>query len=264
MAKGDITVEKFGDVYKLNRPQWGDNSAYISANDELLEEVLKHTWTYSSGPHPYLRTNITCANSQPHSISLHRFVLNYMYGEERITEMLGHDNIIEHLDNNGLNCAYTNLHILSEDLNKAKAFTVDKEQGKTFTGVPPFIADAYFAYKYGYFQMQITFNNDILGFKDNGKLVQVESITILYEKFWNLYIDWLHIIEFKNTNTFDVNKLNLEKVKVKPRPQVELTEEEKKGFVIQRNGETYFILHTDGSDGLLFIRKTAYRDLGKM
>jgi len=33
MANRDITVEKFGDVYKLNRSQWGDNSAYISAND---------------------------------------------------------------------------------------------------------------------------------------------------------------------------------------------------------------------------------------
>ena len=57
-------------------------------------------------------------------------------------KMLQSDNIIEHLDNNGLNCSYDNLHILSSDRNKAKAFSIDKEADK-FRGIPLFITDVF-------------------------------------------------------------------------------------------------------------------------
>ncbi|EFP61423.1 hypothetical protein HMPREF0983_02125 [Erysipelotrichaceae bacterium 3_1_53] len=55
----------------------------------------------------------------------HEFVLGYIYGAKFIDEMQAKGNIIEHLDNDGMN-TFENMHILSEDLNKAKAFTIDK------------------------------------------------------------------------------------------------------------------------------------------
>ena len=51
-------------------------------------------------------------------LSLHEFVLGFIYGAENIDKMQAEGNIIEHLDNDGLNCTYENLHILSEDMNK--------------------------------------------------------------------------------------------------------------------------------------------------
>ena len=61
------------------------------------------------------------------NLYFHEFVLGFIYGAENIDRMQSEGNIIEHLDNDGLNCTYSNLHILSEDLNKAKAFTIDKK-----------------------------------------------------------------------------------------------------------------------------------------
>ena len=73
--------------------------------------MKKYTWTYTTGDHPYLR----CTKI---GLSLHEFVLGFIYGAENIDKMQAEGNIIEHLDNDGLNCTYENLHILSEDMNK--------------------------------------------------------------------------------------------------------------------------------------------------
>lgn len=113
----DIEIE--GDRIKLQREQWKSNVAYISNYLGLLDEVKKYTWTYTEEKHPYL-------NCSTLKVSLHKFVLQFLYGKEKLDEMIGKSNIIEHLDNNGLNCTYENLHVLSENMNKAKAFSIDK------------------------------------------------------------------------------------------------------------------------------------------
>lgn len=111
-----MDIEVTDELITLQRDQWNGKKAKISNFPDLLDEVMKYTWTYTEGNHPYL-------NSSKLKVSLHKFVLQYLYGKEKLDEMLGESNIIEHLDNDGLNCTYDNLHILSADLNKAKVFT---------------------------------------------------------------------------------------------------------------------------------------------
>ena len=132
MAAKDIEIEKIGDQYELSRPQWGEHKAHISADPGLLEKVLKHTWTYKKGEHAYLTTSIKGNDGKRHTVYLHNFVLNYLCGAEKLKKMLEPNNIIEHLDNDGLNCSYTNLHILSDSLNKAKANTLIRNRKKIF------------------------------------------------------------------------------------------------------------------------------------
>lgn len=93
-----MTIEFQGDRIRLQRDQWKNNDAYISNYPGLLEEVKKYTWTYSDGEHPYL-------NCSKLRVSLHYFVLQFLYGKDNLDEMLEKSNIIEHLDNNGL-CTY--------------------------------------------------------------------------------------------------------------------------------------------------------------
>ena len=112
-----MEITTVGAVYQLSRDQWCGNIAKITKDDALLEEVKKYTWTYTTGDHPYLR----CTKI---GLSLHEFVLGFIYGAENIDKMQAEGNIIEHLDNDGLNCTYENLHILSDDMNKAKALSL--------------------------------------------------------------------------------------------------------------------------------------------
>ena len=178
--------------------------------------------------------------------------------------MLAKSNIIEHLDNNGLNCAYENLHVLSSDLNKAKAFTIDKmnaelESGE-ITDIPALITDVYYSHEHKYFQLQVFFNKNLV-FNTQNKNV-VESFTFLYNDFNNLFIDWLYCFECIKDERFDVCKHHAKKVYVKEAPTFELREDEKDATIIQRDGQYYLVIRTDPEKGYLaYMEHTAYREL---
>ena len=248
-----------GDRISLQRGQWNGNTAYISNYPGLLDEVDKYTWTYSVGDHPYLR----CSAS---SISLHKFVLQFLYGKEKLDEMLSKSNIIEHLDNNGLNCTYENLHVISDDWNKTKAFSIDKmnaalEAGE-MTNIPALITDVYYCHEHKFFQLQIFFNKNLVFNTINNNAV--ESFTFIYKDFNNLFIDWLYCFDCIKTERFDVYKNHATKVFVKEAPLIELTDDEKDATVIRRNGEYYLVIRTDPQKGhLAYMEHTAYRKLGE-
>ena len=86
-----MNIEIEGNQVRLQREQWSGNVAYISNYPGLLEEVKKYTWTYTSSGHPYL-------NCSKLNISLHKFVLQFLYGEEKLNEMLGKENIMRSLE----------------------------------------------------------------------------------------------------------------------------------------------------------------------
>lgn len=145
-----IEYVQIGDMFELSRDQWCGQKAKITNYPGLLEEVIKYTWTFTGGVHPYLRCSAI-------NMSLHKFVLSFLYGKKEVEKMLGADNIIEHLDNDGLNCSYDNLHVISADYNKAKAFTIDK-MAHDFSQIPAYITDVYYTHSKARYQMQIFFN----------------------------------------------------------------------------------------------------------
>ena len=252
-----MNVEIQGDRIRLQRDQWQNNDAYISNYPGLLEEVRKYTWTYSKGDHPYLN----CGNLK---VSLHYFVLQFLYGKEKLDEMLAKSNIIEHLDNNGLNCTYENLHVLSSDWNTTKAFSIDKmnaalEAGE-LTEIPALITDVYYLHENKLFQLQVFFNKNIVFNTQNQKVV--ESFTFHYSDFSKLYMDWLYCFECIKEEHFDVYKHHAERVYVKEVDLFELREDEKDATVIQRNGQYYLVIRTDPEIGpLAYMEHTAYRNI---
>jgi len=251
-----MTIEIQGDRIRLQRDQWKNNDAYISNYPGLLDEVKKYTWTYSEGEHPYL-------NCGTLNTSLHKFVLQFLYGKEKLDKMLEKSNIIEHLDNNGLNCTYENLHVLSSDLNKAKAFTIDKKNAALKNGelsnIPALITDVYYLHQQKYFQLQVFFNKNLVFNTQNGNIV--ESFTFFYSDFEKLFIDWLYCFECIKEERFDVYKNNADKVFVEETTLVELREDEKDATFINRNGQTYLVIRTDPDNGhLAYMEHTARRD----
>lgn len=256
MSSDKIKFEKIGNTVVLQRNQWKGNKAYISDYPGLLNEVLKYTWSYTLGDHPYLR-------SSKLNISLHKFVLAFLYGQDNLETMLKPDNIIEHLDNNGLNCAYDNLHILSSDSNKAKAFTIDKEADQYY-GIPTFITDIYYSHNKQYYQMQITFNRDLCFVMWKGQTIPIEAFFAQYDDFRNLFIDWLYIYNCRENGKFDISKFHSSRLFAKNRPQITLRPEEYGHVVIQRDGHWYLVIRTDGTDKLAYIAKTAYVNIEQM
>ena len=239
-----MNIEVVGDIITLRRGQWKGNVAYISNYPGLLEEVKKYTWTYKQGEHPYL-------NCSKLNVSLHKFVLQFLYGKEKLDEMLGKSNIIEHLDNNGLNCTYENLHVLSEDWNKTKAFSIDKMNAKLEAGkmaiVPALITDVYYSHEKKYFQLQVFFNKNIVFNKSTNKIV--ESFIFQYNDFNSLFIDWVYCFDCITKERFDVYKNHAIKVYEKDAIIIDLKEDEKDAVFVKRNGEYLLVVRTDPEKG---------------
>lgn len=249
-----MNIEIDGNHIRLQRDQWNGNVAYISNYPGLLDEVKKYTWTYTSGGHPYLNCSIL-------NISLHKFVLQFLYGEEKLSEMLGRENIIEHLDNNGLNCTYENLHVLSEDMNKAKAFSIDKRsaalEANGIAPIPALVTDVYYSHEKKYFQLQVFFNKNLVFNMTTKRLV--ERVLFQYSDFDSLFIDWLYCLDCMKTEKFDIHKHHATKVYVADAPQFVLREDEKDAVLVKREGKYYLVIRTNPEDGpVAFMNHTSF------
>lgn len=247
-----MSVTEVGNVYELRRDQWRGNTARISKDPELLNEVCKYTWTYSEGVHPYLR-------SSKLGMSLHEFVLGFVYGAENIDKMQAEGNIIEHLDNDGLNCTYENLHILSDDMNKAKAFSIDKKSKDSENDpFPAYILDVYYLHEKKQFQLQIFMNDDIY-FSRAGH--PVEMFICMYNSFNDLFGDWFYLLADRSKRAFEISKFHAAQLFVKERPVLQnITPEEMNSPFIERDGVFYLNLDakTNGIP-LSIVRHTALR-----
>lgn len=244
-------IERVGNMILLKRDQWKDHTTTISDYPGLLDEVMKYTWTYYESDHPYLK----CGKL---NTSLHKFVLAFLYGADQLNHMLNNDNIIEHLDNDGLNCAYDNLHIISADYNKAKAFTIDKERALE-PDIPSFITDVYYSHEKHYYQMQVFFNRDVFYNQSNGQ--PIEELFFQYNDFRSLYIDWVYIYGCRQQGAFDLSTFHMSRLYAKNRPIIYLTEDEQDHVFIQRDGQWFLRLNPDGGDKTTFLNKTVYQDL---
>lgn len=244
-------IERIGNMILLKRDQWKDHTATISDYPGLLDEVMKYTWTYYESDHPYLK----CGKL---NTSLHKFVLAFLYGADQLNHMLNNDNIIEHLDNDGLNCAYDNLHIISANYNKAKAFTIDKERALE-PDIPSFITDVYYSHEKHYYQMQVFFNRDVFYNQSNGQ--PIEELFFQYNDFRSLYIDWVYIYGCRQQGAFDLSTFHMSRLYAKNRPIIYLTEDEQDHVFIQRDGQWFLRLNPDGGDKTTFLNKTVYQDL---
>ena len=251
-----MDIKEVGDVYELKRGQWKGHTARISNDPALLEKVKKYTWTYCEGDHPYLRNSVL-------KVSLHEFVMFHIYGEETIKQLQAAGNIIEHLDNNGLNCTYENLHILSADMNKTKAFSVDK-MGKKLNemlDVPAFIIDVYYLHAEKRFQMQLFMNEDLYFNKETHRAA--EMFICLYGKFERLYTDWFYLLSCVEERSFDVTKLVADSIGVSERPYIHVSPEEKNSQFIIKDGVVCLNLDAKNDNGAsaTSIRHTARRKI---
>lgn len=242
MPVKEMDVNVLGDYIELKREQWRGHSARITKDPELLEEVKKYTWTYDDGKHPYLRNGVL-------GMSLHEFVLSHVYGHEYVKNMIQAGNIIEHLDNDGLNCSYDNLHIISGDWNKTKAFSIDKKSKEieNMFEMRAYATDVYYCHKEKYFQLQVAMNDDIYINAKNNQAA--EMFICIYNEFEDLYLDWLYLLNNIQTRKFDVTKFHAAKIYAQERPYITINLDERNNPVIIRDGVTYLNLDAKDKNG---------------
>ncbi|MCM1009166.1 MAG: HNH endonuclease [Ruminococcus flavefaciens] len=115
--KKQMIFEEQGDVVTFYKEGW-HSVGQIDNIPKIVEMVKTHSWYDKNG---YLYCSAL-------SDYLHRLVMQYKIGKDKLDTLTRQGFIVDHLNNDARhNCRLDNLHILSADVNKAKGYTVDKD-----------------------------------------------------------------------------------------------------------------------------------------
>lgn len=195
MSKNTFEVQ--GDTIYIKHPEW-DFIATATVREDYLDEIQSVTWTYTNG---YLR-------SSKLNQYLHIYIMKKWYGDDLYNQMCDAGCVVDHMDNNSMNCNIENLSFLMEDENKAKGFTLDKKsKEKTFIALSMFKD-----FETELFQISIFFNNPASLEIDNLKApVIVRLVYLLYDTKYEIVINDARTIlnDYYTYLKFNPNKLDI-------------------------------------------------------
>lgn len=228
MPEKDQEISIVNDHIHILRKKF-DKLAFTSYTPELYESIKQATWTPTKDGY---------MTSKKFG-KLHRHVMVLKYGKDVIAEAYKNSFIIEHFNNNGFDCSYTNLEIVPRDLNSAKGLTYDKEVQKN---------KRLFALNFtrdeesGEFQISIAFNEPHYRVIDN-RIIPLAAIYLRYGKdYKTTFRDAQSILnDLVKNNGFKFSNLRTSKVLIKKAIEMEISEEEAEDGLAFRDDQLYFV-----------------------
>ncbi|MBC2575554.1 HNH endonuclease [Peptostreptococcus canis] len=186
---------------------------------------------------------------------LHRYIVAKWYGEDVLEEMTEKGYVVDHMNNRHADCRISNLEFLKKAYNTAKGqvFDVDSKTMEHHIAV-----NIFKDFSTGCYQITIGCNDDISVVTTNGEKYHIEAILLLYDCDYSIVInDAENILRVYETKGYiDVGKTYACDVKVRKAVYIELTEEEKNGGVVIRNGVPCLVLET----GKAFLKSVHYQE----
>lgn len=149
------------DVY-ITKDEWSI-IGMTTYREDYYEELTSKTW------------RLTKANSNTDDKGylsnstlglLHRYIAAKWYGEDVLKEMTEKGYVVDHMNNNHVDCRISNLEFLKKSYNTAKgqAFDVDSKDMKRHIAV-----NLFKDFSTGYYQITIGCNDDIIGIDVDGQ-----------------------------------------------------------------------------------------------
>jgi hypothetical protein len=150
-----------GDTITISRDEW-DALAFATYREDYYEELSTHAWSLKKG-YP---DNATLGGG------LHRYMMAKWYGEDVLKDFTDRGYVVDHMNNNHMDCRITNLEFLKKAYNTAKgqAFDVDAREMQYRIAV-----NIFKDFTTGYYQITIGCN-DPIGWKGpDGKIKWVKK-----------------------------------------------------------------------------------------
>jgi len=230
-----------GNEINIIRSFW-PRMACTTYRPDYYDELTSKTWTLNNG---YL------SNS---SLGLlHRYIMRKWYGDEVFDYFTSEGYVIDHLNNDGMDCRITNLEFLKKNYNVAKgqAFDVDAKKIRFRIAVnifKDFTTDCY--------QISIGCNDPICGTDSDGERFYIQSITLLYDCNYAIVINDAEniLLQYESEGKITISNTHACDSRICKAIDVQLTEEEKNGAIVIRDGVPYLVLGT----GNTFILSAHY------
>ena len=226
MGKKDISFQVEGENVFISRPDW-PSVATTTYREDYYKELSSHSWWLSNG-YPY---NTSLGGG------LHRYIMMKWYGEEVLLDMTNRGFVVDHMNNNHMDCRICNLEFLKKNRNTAKGQLFDKEnplqRGLAISLFKDFKTNCY----------QITIGcNDAIRDDDNDR--RIHAIKLLYDKNYPLVIlDAEKILtSYEEENRIVLTGLSFCDKRVNYAPDITLSEEEEKQAIVVRDGVPYLVL----------------------
>lgn len=242
-TKNNFVVEK--DTITISRKGW-DSLAFATYREDYYDELSSHVWRLQNG-YPY---NSTLGGG------LHRYMMAKWYGSDVLKEFTDKGYVVDHMNNNHMDCRITNLEFLKKSYNTAKgqAFDVDAREMKYRIAV-----NIFKDFSTGCYQITIGCNAPI-GYKTaDGQIRYVNDIKLLYNCDYSVVInDAENILRIYDTEgRIPISTLNACDKRVIFAPDIQLTDEEEKQAFVERDGKFYLVI----GNGKSFM-DTVYFDEG--
>lgn len=221
-----------GNTISINREGW-DSLALATYREDYYAELTKYTWSINKG-YP---TNATLGGG------LHRYMMAKWYGKEILDDLTSKGYVVDHMNNNHMDCRISNLEFLKHNRNVAKGQYLDKESKQ----MEHRIALSLFKdFSTGCYQITIGCNDTIVTKDAKGQEHYINAIKLLYNCDYSLVILDAEAIltEYEEHNGFSLNGLRYCDKRIIEAPAIILTEEEKTQPFVIRDGVTYLVLGT--------------------
>lgn len=106
----------YNNTISIMREAW-ERMAFATYREDYYEELSTHTWSLSNG-YPY---NTTLGGG------LHRYMMAKWYGYDILRDMTEKGYVVDHMNNDHMDCRICNLEFLKHNRNVAKGQYMDKE-----------------------------------------------------------------------------------------------------------------------------------------
>ena len=227
-AKNSFTIA--GDTIEIMREGW-ESVAFATYREDYYKELSTHAWSLNNG-YPY---NATLGGS------LHRYMMAKWYGEDVLKDFTDRGYVVDHMNNNHMDCRITNLEFLKKAYNTAKgqAFDVDARKMQYRIAV-----NIFKDFTTGCYQITVGCNDPIGCKSSDGKIRWVNDIKFLYNCDYSIVInDAENILRIYDTEgRIPVSSVNACDVKINFAPDIQITEEEKDRAFIERDGQFYLVI----------------------
>lgn len=231
-----------GNTISISREGW-DSLALATYREDYYAELTRYTWSINNG-YP---TNATLGGG------LHRYMMAKWYGKEILDDLTSKGYVVDHMNNNHMDCRISNLEFLKHNRNVAKGQYLDKESKQ----MEHRIAVSLFKdFSTGCYQITIGCNDTIVTKDVKGQEHYINAIKLLYNCDYSLVILDAEAIltEYEECNGFSLNRLRYCDKRIIEAPAIVLTEEEKTQPFVIRDGVTYLVL----GNGKSFLSSVHY------
>lgn len=180
-------------------------------------------------------------------------MMSKWYGEDVLKDLTQKGYVVDHMNNNHMDCRICNLEFIKHNRNVAKGQYFDKESEQMRHQLA---VSLFKDFTTGCYQITIGCNDHIIAIDSDGAKHSINAIKLLYDCDYSLVVLDAEAIlaEYEAFGKFSVSRLHCCDTRIDEAVDIQITEEEKNHTFVFRDGKPYLVI----GNGKTFLHSIHY------